>query len=399
MTSPSEDIFAQLDQQQNGPAAMLEALVEHFRRQRKPMELFEALKMQMRHRLGLPILQPETETLSAEDVDRQLEQGLVAACDEVGTMLLQDGRVREGWMYLRPTGNTEKAARLIGALDIDDDNADEIVEVLLHEGVDVARGFRIILDRQGTCNSITTLDQIIGGLPKTARRQAAGILLDHVYGELCEAVRGDIARREAPAGDGDSLLEMIQDRDHLFEGGAYHLDTSHLASTVRFARVLDQPEQLQKAWELTQYGRRLNHQLQYPGEEPFVDFYPAHASFFGILLGKSVDSSLTIFQRKARAVDVAEQGTEPIEIYVDLLDRIGRSEEALRVAIELVPEEVPAARLTPLLLELAGRAGDYAPVLEYCRGKEDPLGFAAARVSEGAAVASGASSTGSGSNA
>ncbi len=379
MSTQTSDIFERLSEQTDGPAAMLEELAQHFRRERKPLELFEALKMQLRNRLGLPVVQPENETTSADEIDRQLEAGLIAACDEVGTMMLQDGRVREGWMYLRPTGNSAKAAHLIGNVPVTDENADEIVEVLLHEGVDVARGFQIVLDRQGTCNSITTFDQYISGMPKAARQQAAAILLDHVYGELCEAVRADIAHREAPAGADEGLFQMIENRNHLFEGGAYHLDTSHLASTVRFARVLTDPEHIRKAWELTQYGRRLSHQLQYPGEEPFVDFYPAHASFFGILMGKSVDSSLTIFQRKARAVNVAEQGTEPIEVYVDLLDRIGRADEALNVAIELVPDEVPAARVTPLLLELAAKAGDFQPVLEYCKRKSDPLGYAAAQ--------------------
>lgn len=379
MTTQASDVFQQLEAQTSDPATMLESLVAHYRRERKPLELFEALKMQVRHRLGLPVVQGESETATPEEVDRQMELGLVAACEEVGTMMLQDGNVREGWMYMRPTGNTAKAAECIAKLEVTDENADDIVEVLLHEGVDVPRGFQIILDRQGTCNSITTFDQAIIAMPKPARQAAAAILLDHVYDELCDAVRTDIANRSAPAGPDDDLVTMLEGRDFLFEGGAYHLDTSHLASTVRFARVLNDPAQIRKAWELTQYGRRLSHQLQYPGDEPFVDLYPAHATFFGILMGERVDSSLAVFQRKARAINVAEQGTEPIEVYVDLLDRIGRPGEALQAAIDLVPEEVPSARLVPLLLDLAQRADQFEPVLEYCQKKGDALGYAAAK--------------------
>lgn len=386
MSSQTTDVFAQWNENEQDPATMLRQLADHFREQQQPLELFEALKMQLRHRLGLPLMQTENDPIAGDELDRQLEQGLLAACDEVGAMLIGMRRVREGWMYLRPTGNTKRAAELIAEVPVNDDTADEIVEVLLHEAVDVPRGFQIILDRQGTCNSITTLDQLMLGLRKADREAAAAILLDHVYEELTTAVRTDIAHRGAPAAEDASLAEMVGEHPEIFENGAYHLDTSHLASTVRFARVLRKPEQVDKAWQLTQYGRRLHHTLQYPGDEPFVDFYPASASYFGVLMGKSVDSSLAIFQRKARSVDVDQHGTEAIEVYVDLLDRLGRCEEALRVAIELAPADLPAARLTPLLLDLAGRAGTYQPVIDYCRSKGDAIGFVAAQTLQHAAA-------------
>lgn len=379
MSTTSSSVFESFDQAEQNPAELLAKMVEHFRKQRQPLELFEALKMQIRQQLGLPVVASENEPRPLEELDRQLENGLVAACREVGTMLLEEGRIREGWMYLRPTGEIQRAAELIGKIPVTEDNVDEMVQVLLHEGVDVARGFQMVLERQGTCNSITLYDQAIAGRPKSERQRTAAILLDHLYRELVESVRADIANRDAPAGDEENLGALIENRRWLFDEGAYHLDTSHLSSVVRFARVLDQPEQIQKAWELTQYGRRLHHQLQYPGEEPFVDFYPAHSAFFSVLLGKQVDSSLAIFERKARACDVQEHGTQAIETYVDLLDRINRPTEAMLAAIELIPDEIPAARLTPLLLELAQKANNYQPVYDYCQAKGDVLGYVAAK--------------------
>jgi len=380
-TSPS--VFTAFDQSEQNPAALLQQMVEHFRATRQPLELFEALKMQIRFKIGLPVVASENEPRPAEELDQQLENGLVAACTEVGSMLLEEGRIREGWMYLRPTGNSKRAAELLAKIAVTDDNADDLVQVLLHEGVDVARGFQMVLERQGTCNSITLYDQAIAGRSKSERQATAALLLDHLYDELLEAVRADIARRDKqPAGDAENLAELVDSRRWLFDEGAYHLDTSHLSSVVRFARVLEQPEQLQKAWELTQYGKRLHHQLQYPGEEPFVDFYPAHSAFFGALLGKQIDNSLALFERKARTCDVAEQGTSAIETYVDLLDRIGRPQAAMEAAIELVPADVPPARLTPLLLELAQKAGTFQPVYDYCQSKEDVLGYVTARTVE-----------------
>jgi hypothetical protein len=382
-TTESSSIFETLDQSRDEPAAMIDQMVEHFRQARQPMELFEALKMRIRNQLDLPLLSSEDEPSRPEDVERQLEIGLLDACREAGTMLIEDGKVSEGWLYLRPTGDNELARRLIANISITDDNYDEMLQVLLHEGVDIARGYQAVIDHQGTCNSVTVYEQALAGRSKPDRKLAASCLLEHLYSELVEAVRGDISRREAPAGDDETLVEMIEKRPWILEDGGYHLDTTHLSSTVRIATVLDDPAQLTKAWELTQYGKRLNHQFQYPGDEPFVDFYPAHATFFSILLGRNVDAGLKVFERKARSVDVAEHGTGALETNVDLLDRVGRPRQAVEAAIELAPDELPSQRLVPLLLEIAGRAkqagdeGVFDLIAEYCKKHHDLLGYTA----------------------
>ena len=377
-------VFEQLQHSQSDPAAMLDRLVEHLRSARQPMELFEALKMRTRHQLGLPLMPAADEPSGPDDVERQLESGLLDACREAGTMLLEDGKVGEGWMYLRPTGDVELARRLLQAIPIDDDNYDQMIQVLLHEGVDVARGYQAVLDQQGTCNSITTYEQTLATRSKSDQRLAAARLLDHLYDELSATIRGDITRREAPAAEHETLVELIESRPWLLESGGYHVDTTHLQSTVRIAAVLEDPGQWHRAWELTQYGRRLHHQLQYPGEEPFVDFYPAYATFYSVLMGKDVDAGLKQFERKARSVDPLQHGTGAIETYVDLLDRVGRHRQAIEAAIELMPDEVPPQRVVPLLIEVAQRAGHkdaaaaFDSITAYCRRRNDVLGCAAA---------------------
>ena len=196
-------------------------------------------------------------------------------------------------------------------------------------------------------------------------------------------VRADIANREAPADPSESLYDMIESRRWILADGGYHLDTTHLASTVKIASVLEEPEQIRKAWELTQYGRRLNHQFQYPGDEPFVDFYPAYAAFYSILLGDNIEAGLTVFQRKARTVNASEHGTGAIETYVDLLDRTGQHQQAIETAITMVPTEVPSQRIVPLLLEIAEKTNSisdqdgYSQLLQYCREKNDLLSYVA----------------------
>lgn len=386
MTTTEMNIFDRLAERQHDPAEMLDQMVEHFRRLRRPAELFESLKMRVRHQAGLPLVAGEDELSRPDDIERQLELGLLDACREAATILIEDGRIREGWMYLRPTGDLPLARRLLEDIAIDDDNYDDMVQVLLHEAVDIGRGYQAVLDHQGTCNSITLYEQTLVSQSKANRKAAASRLLDHLYQELTEAVRGDIARREAPADEQERLVEMLESRRWLLDGGGYHLDTTHLASTVRIASVLDEPAQLRKAWELTQYGRRLHQQFQYPGEEPFVDFYPAYATFYTTLLGENVDAGLKVFERKARTVDVAQHGTGAIETYIDLLDRVGRSGEAVEAAIELVPDDLPPQRIVPLLLEMASRAEDssaYHAIARYCQSHEDVLGFAAVMQASG----------------
>lgn len=378
MTTTTTDPFAELANLADDPAAMLDALIQIYRRQRMPHELFEALKMRMRVRLGLPLLSEGNETRHPEEIERQLEHGLLDACRETGLMLLTAGRVREGWMYMRPTGDTEKAAELVRRIEVTDENADEIIQVALHEGVDVGLGFRLVLDRMGTCNSITTFEQVVASSSHADQKIAAAMLLDHLYDELMAAVRADIERRESAPPAEPTLDALVANRRELFENRAYHLDTTHLAATVRIARVLEDESQLGRAWELVQYGRRLDPQYQYPSDEPFRDFYPAHALFYGALLGRGVNEAVTYFRQKAVDVNATEQGTGAIEIYIDLLSRLGRPEEALATAVKLIPADIPAPRVAPLLLDLAAKAKNSRPVQEFARRRGDLLIYAAA---------------------
>jgi hypothetical protein len=385
MSDTVNEIFETLRDTNQSRAEMLQQVVQHYRDANLPIELFEARKMVVRDQLDLPLLGGENEPTRAEEVERQLELGLLDACREAGEMLIRSGRVFEGWTYLRPTGDNELIKRLIAEVEIDDENYDEMQRVLLHEGVDVGRGFQAVLDHQGTCNSITLFDQAIAQRSKPDRQAAGERLLDHFYDELTALVRADITDRDSAPADAETLYDMISSRPWVLKDGGYHLDTTHLSSTVRIASALTDPKQLRKAWELTQYGRQLHHQFQYPGEEPFVDFYPAYAAYYSILLGENIDAGLKLFERKAKNVDASEYGTGAIETYVDLLDRVGRHVEAIEFAIANVPQDVPAQTIVALLIEIAGRAdqaGDttgYERIMDFCADKQDALGFAVAK--------------------
>lgn len=383
------DKFASLESSltSGGASAALDQLAASLRDEKKYHELFEALKLKVRHSLGLPLLPAESNSDELPEATRnKLEEGLVDACRQVGESLLKDGKVREGWMYLRPVGDKVAAAKLIEQIQPDEDNTEELIEVLLHEGVDTGRGFALLLERNGTCNSITTFDQLMHQRTRKERQAAAAALLNRLYSDLIHNVKADIARKAGEQPKETTLEGLVADRDWLFEDGNYHIDTTHLASVVRMARVLEEPAQLRKALDLTHYGRHLSQQLQYQGDEPFADQYPSNALYYRALLGENVDEAVAYFENKARLLDPQYNGTAGIETYLELLSRIGRHEQALDAAIELMPANTPSVAYAPLLMDLCSKAGDYQKLLNFCRSRGDELGFAAALVSKGARV-------------
>ena len=363
-----------------GAEAALAQTADLLRGQKKYHELFEVLKMQVRRRIGLPILYSDSGDSLSESQRTSLEEGLVAACREVGTLLLKGGQVREGWMYLRPVGDKAEALRLLSAIDPSEENTEDLIEVCLHEGIDVGRGFGLVLASYGTCSSITTYDSSVARRPRAEQAPAARQLLQRVHADLVGSVKHDIARQEGSQPQEKTLHELVMDRDWLFQDNSYHIDTTHLAATVRIARVLTDPADLRMALDLTEYGRRLSQQFQYQGDEPFAEMYPASALYFQALLGENIDEALAYFKTKAEMLDPQYHGMAAVEIYVDLLTRLGRHSEAIAAAIKLGPKGVQPIGQAPSLIELAQKAGNFAPVLSYCREKGDLLGFAAALV-------------------
>jgi len=363
-----------------GTAAALDCLEQSLRSQKKYHELFEALKMQLRQQLGLPIWYQETASDNGldADVEERLEKGLLDACQQVGMALLDEGHVREAWMYLRPVGNKTQVAERLCQLDVAEDQIDELIEVTVYEGVDPPAGFARILDHYGICNAITTFDSHAPAMEASARRAVAGMLVRHVYQELVENIRAHIERQEDQAPTTLSLCELCEDRDWLTADGNYHIDTSHLSSVVRCGRLLEDRAELELALELTEYGQRLDKTLQYAGEEPFADNYRAHKHYFHATLGQHVDEALEFFRERAETVDAHQEGTLAIEVYVELLADCGKLEEALDTSLSMLPPGTHTRGAAPSLLELSRQAGNYEKVTHLCRERGDLLGFATA---------------------
>lgn len=365
---------------QGGVEAVLEHLINKLRNEQSIHEMLQVRLMQCRYRLGLPVAQPPVLDKLEEPLRTQVEDAYVNAYREAGQLLLEAGRVREAFMYLRPLGDTAELAEAINHIEPNDENLDEIVEIAIHEGLAPRRGFELVLRDYGICNAITMYESAMYDKPLEQQQQVVQLLVDSLHEELLASLSSEIARQEGSQPKGQSILDLVADREWLFTDDSYHIDTSHLHSVVRFARVADDPAVLAKAIDLCEYGKRLSPQFQYQTEEPFADVYGGQQRFFEALVGHSVEENLAYFREKAETLSPEEHGTGPIEVYVALLSRLGRHDEAMEAAINLLPADARMLGFAPSLVELASRTGNYAGLMQVCEKRNDVLGFAAGLV-------------------
>src|SRR5207247_9408454 len=115
----------------------------------------------------------------------------------------------------------------------------EFVQLAVHEGLAPRRGFETVLASYGICNAITMFDSTMYGRPLAQRQQVAALLVRTLHRELTSNLKAEIARQEGNQPKEQSRSELVAERDWLFLEDAYHIDTSHLHSVVRFARVLE----------------------------------------------------------------------------------------------------------------------------------------------------------------
>jgi hypothetical protein len=343
--------------------------------------LFDWRLMQRRYELGLPLGQEASLEELEDSALARLESGYLDACREVGELFLEAGQPSDAWRYLRPTGEKKALRRWLERAVPDDQSAEELIELALYEGIDAERGFAWLLAKRGACNAITELEATRGGLSVKDQTACAAVLVRHMHQELLANLRSHLQKLGETMPAGVAVREIMTKHPALFVEGAFHVDASHLATTVRFARLLTEPALLEEAIALAEYGSRLDADLQYPDEPPFEDLYRTHLLLFRGSLGQDVEAALDYFGRRARETASDQGSTTAVESYFALLERVGRAAQALAEYAELVPAESRLSPYAPSLLRLAQKCGDWQRYFEVCQSRGDLVGFAAGQLS------------------
>ena len=371
MTTPFEQLQQITDAK--GIDSGLDFLEQHVRRDKDYAQLFEVLKMRVRHRMGLPILYSRMRDDLDENAQRKLETGLLAACREVGTLLFKQGEFVRGWNYLQPVGDRVLNEKLIRGVKVDDQNADDLINIAVSQGAAPGYGYQLLLQRYGTCDAITTFDQTAANHDLDRQRAMAGALLNHLYDKLLANLITALPELKTNV-DPPTLAEIL-DSGELEAETSCVIDATHLASVVRIARVLQDSNLIQKARELARYGDCLADDLKYPGQVPFEDTFPDHSIYYAAVLGENVDAAVEHFGKKIELHDARQHGGIVIETYVDLLARVGRNDQAVDVLVSQLLGKYPLAGISPEPHEIAQTAEQKQKLMEHYRGESDLLGF------------------------
>ncbi len=383
MTSPAiEPIRRALES--GGPEAAADVLVEELRRSKEYDRLFDALLIRTRIKLGVPVVKPTSFEDVPPEKQRDFEEAYLAAAREVGALLLSDGNLRRAWAYFKTIGEPQPVADALATIDpagLDYDRTNELIEIALHDGANRVAGLRILLSSHGTCNTVTMTDQVLPMMTPDERRRAAALLVRDVYEGLAGNLKRDVESRLAGIEAPSAVRELITGRDFLFENANYHIDVSHLHSTVRFARALlpSDPE-LALAIELADYGSKLDRQFRYPADPPFDQYYEAHLAYLKAVANVDRDASLDYF-RKRLANEPDERDRQIIAyVLVDLLTRCDMFDKAAEIAAEHLSELEEPGGFS--FSSLCGKSGRLDLLRAAAEKVGDPVRYAAAVIAE-----------------
>lgn len=363
----------------------LDELCRHFIEQKRFHELFELRKLQLRLKLGLPVEQWNSIEELPSRQGQALEEGLLGICREVGTMLMRKGDFVSGWSYLEPVGDKKLARDLLKQVEVTNENVEALVHLCIARGVDPPRGYQLVLDRFGTCAAITALETQLGNAPLEIRRKTTGMLVRHVYQELCRNIDRtlndgtDQLPGTCPAGH---LKELMTAHPELTAGLTHHMDTTHLASTIRNSPILTDPETIGMAIELAGYGSTLHEDFQYRGSAPFTATYTDTLEFLGVLGGQSSNAN-TLIDRLRNIAATQRDDSKVLDSavwLVYLLDQLGRGADAIDAWLEFLHEvdddSVINENIAPSLQQLASRYQLHDRVVTTLIQRGDLLGFA-----------------------
>ena len=382
---------------EKGPLAALDSLENHLRESRDYSGWFYTLLMRSRYKLDLP----PTPTAPAEEIieahQEVYEESIRQAGRTVGQAALQNGQLDAAWQFYKLLGEPEPVRQaLLARLPGENDDWEVPIRLAFYEGLAPELGFEWVLARYGLCNAITTLSQETPGGP-AVRQHCLRAMVRALRDELWQRLHADLRHREhaanapvpvegdpenggdaayetvpfvkaPPAGPGD-LPRLLDQHPELTVEDSYHIDLSHLQSTVQFAAQLETCPERTLARELCDYGKRLKGRFVPHGEPPFEGFFTGWDHFLAAMEGDDLPLRLAYFQGHAEKA-AGEGNPYPAEIWLDLLKKLGRDREALQAAA--ICQSASALRGPCRELK------DFRPMREAARRQKDPVHFLAA---------------------
>ena len=280
------------------PEHILDTLEQALLDQQDFHRWFDARMIRARRQLGLPLTQPTSLRDIPEAQEAEWRKAYTDAARDAGYHFLRNNLLADAWAYFRTIREPQPVRDAIEQLVQSSDgtpgaDTDEVLNVALYEAAHPVAGITLLLRTHGTCNTVTALSQMIGQMTPAERRQAAAVMVRHLYADLLANVRRDVERRQPALKPDLTLRELIAGREFLFADGNYHIDVSHLHSIVGFARHLHREDpELRLAIDMSLYGQQLSEHLRYPADVPFDDYYSASEQFLQAVAGIDVAAGL-----------------------------------------------------------------------------------------------------------
>jgi hypothetical protein len=373
-----DDAFDLIEQaaQQGGAQSALDVLVTISQKDKNYALLFEARLMQARHKIGLPLVFNGSLDDLPQCERQPYEEAMKAAARETGGLYLADGDILRAWPYFRAIGDSAPVSEAIEKIE-SHDQLDGIIELAFGQGVNPRKGFELLLKHHGICRAITFFQQYPD--PKS-RDQCALLLLRSLHSELVENLKRTILQNEGHEPGGNNVSELIHGRDWLFGDLDYYVDTAHLTAIIPLALDFTDPEAIQLAIELCDYGAHLSPKFHYHSDPPFENFYCDHHIYLQALVGCDTDRAVAHFRNKVDASNATTPGTGPAQVLVLLLTRLKRYQDALRVSLEHLSDQSPNELGCPTIPQLCQLAGDYDSLRQVARRCGDILNFTAATI-------------------
>lgn len=362
-----------------GAGAAIDQLIETLTVSGDYHRVFEAMTLKARRELGIPLILPNAGDTLSNELREKYEDQVIVACREVGGMFLRSGDIPNAHRYLSMIGETDEIAAAIERYEPAEGAIDEsILEIAINRGVHPAKGLRLILERYGLCQAISTCQGILAQPTKPGvREECIRLLVRAIHEELVGRLEAEIEQREGEIPPGGSIPLLLKDRDWLFENDNYHIDTSHLSAVVRLSRLLPRCDETILAVHLCDYGRRLSDRYVYPDAAPFEKAYEDSFLYLRTVAGIDSKQGLAHFREKAEAADIEEVGTAPLETYVNLLLQTRKVSEAIEFAGKHLNRSGWHGGICPSMNELCQEAGAFETMARLAQERDDLVSFAA----------------------